>query len=58
MPVSLCLIKIVMLFTILETVLSQKVCDGNHFKFISTYVLGRQNDLTLTFAEMEPQVHV
>lgn len=35
-----------------------KICDGNHFKFISTYALGKQNDLDLTLAEMEPQTHV
>ncbi len=29
-----------------------KICDGNRFKHISTYALGRQNDLFLTFREM------
>jgi len=28
------------------------LCDGNHFKHISTYSLGKQNDLTLTFGKM------
>ena len=28
------------------------LCEGNHFLFLSTYVLGRQQDLTLTIAEI------
>ena len=28
------------------------LCEGNHFLFLSTYMLGRQQDLTLTIAEI------
>lgn len=35
-----------------------KICDGNRFKHISTYALGRQNDVTLTFQTMETQTKV
>lgn len=30
-----------------------KICDGNRFKHISTYALGKQNDLNLTFNTMQ-----
>lgn len=35
-----------------------KICDGNRFKHISTYALGRQNDLFLTFRQMESKTTV
>ena len=33
-------------------------CPGNRFKYISSYELGRQDELTKTFAELQPMVHV
>ena len=35
-----------------------KIFDGNHYKFISSYALGKQNDLNLTFDKMQPTIHV
>lgn len=35
-----------------------KICDGNRFKHISNYALGKQNDLSLTFNAMQTTTHV
>ena len=32
------------------------LCEGNRFLFLSTYILGRQQDLTLTFQDIN-QTH-
>jgi len=34
------------------------LCEGNRFLFLSTYVLGRQKDLTLTFEEINKTAKV
>jgi hypothetical protein len=34
------------------------LCPGNHFLFLSTYVLGRQQDLTLTFQDINKTAKV
>ena len=43
-------ITLISLTIIFSTVLgNQLICDGNRFKYISSYALGRQSDLTNTF---------
>ena len=43
---------------IYSTLADPKICPGNRFKYISSYELGRQDELTKTFAELQPMVHV
>lgn len=56
------IVKILFLFLFFSSfILSDSeplVCPGNRFKFLSSYALGRQNDLTLTFTKLLPMVHV
>jgi cyanate lyase len=35
-----------------------KLCEGNRFVFLSTYVLGLQTDLKLTFADITKSIQI
>ena len=35
---------------------SDGLCQGNHFLFLSTYILGRQQDLTKTFEDINKTI--
>ena len=43
-------LPLLLLFTL--TTQAEILCDGNHFVFLSTFMLGLQTDLKLTFSDI------